>query len=159
MLASFCAYALGNTVGLGPLTGGAVRYRFYSAAGLQPGETARVVLFCALAFTLGIASVGGLGFVIAAPLLAELVRLPPFGVRLIGACLLSTHASEIATFEGRFGWILKNTCTLSLERPSADPLRWHRRQEHCYTGEASQVTALSCGFLLPMRWQSRISWF
>src|SRR5262249_20372536 len=37
LLASFCAFALGNTIGLGPLTGGAVRYRFYSAAGLRPG--------------------------------------------------------------------------------------------------------------------------
>src|SRR4051812_9575822 len=43
LLASLSAYALGNTVGHGPLTGGAVRYRFYSAAGLQPGEIGRII--------------------------------------------------------------------------------------------------------------------
>ena len=96
MLASFCAYALGNTVGLGPLTGGAVRYRFYSAAGLQPREIARVILFCVLAFALGIASVAGLPLLIAAPVLAELVPLPPFGLRLIGLGLLAATGGFLA---------------------------------------------------------------
>jgi len=35
-LASFCGSALGNAVGFGALTGGAVRYRIYGAAGLRP---------------------------------------------------------------------------------------------------------------------------
>ena len=32
LLASFCGFAIGNTVGLGAFSGGAVRYRLYSAA-------------------------------------------------------------------------------------------------------------------------------
>ena len=35
MLASFCDFAVGNCVGLGALSGGAVRYRLYTAAGLH----------------------------------------------------------------------------------------------------------------------------
>ena len=38
LLASFCGFAIGNTVGLGAFSGGAVRYRLYSAAGLSPGQ-------------------------------------------------------------------------------------------------------------------------
>jgi phosphatidylglycerol lysyltransferase len=34
LLASFCGYALGNFIGFGALSGGAVRYRIYSAAGV-----------------------------------------------------------------------------------------------------------------------------
>jgi len=33
LLASFCGYALGNFIGFGALSGGAVRYRIYSAVG------------------------------------------------------------------------------------------------------------------------------
>src|SRR5215472_18414035 len=42
LLASFCGYALGNFIGFGALSGGAVRYRFYSAVGVSPGEIARI---------------------------------------------------------------------------------------------------------------------
>jgi phosphatidylglycerol lysyltransferase len=38
-------FAIGNAVGLGAFSGGAVRYRLYTAAGLSPGQIARVVLF------------------------------------------------------------------------------------------------------------------
>ena len=36
LLAGFCGSALGNAVGVGTLTGGAVRYRIYGAAGVGP---------------------------------------------------------------------------------------------------------------------------
>ena len=38
--ASFCGYAIGNTVGFSMVTGGSVRYRIYSAAGLNGFEIA-----------------------------------------------------------------------------------------------------------------------
>lgn len=43
-LASFCAYALGNSTGLGPLTGRAVRYRFYGAEETESGCPALVAI-------------------------------------------------------------------------------------------------------------------
>src|SRR3546814_17371240 len=53
MLTSFVAYALGNTVGLGVLTGGAVRMRMYHAAGVEPPQVGRAIAFNALAFGIG----------------------------------------------------------------------------------------------------------
>ena len=38
LLASFCGYALGNAVGLGSLSGSAIRYRVYSLVGLSSGQ-------------------------------------------------------------------------------------------------------------------------
>lgn len=76
MLASFTSYAVGNTAGLGPLTGGALRLRLYSAAGLTPEQVAGVVAFTALAFTLGVTAVGALAAMPAAPTLAAVTHLP-----------------------------------------------------------------------------------
>ena len=41
-LASFCGYAIGNTVGFSLLTGGSVRFRIYSAAGVRTDDIGRV---------------------------------------------------------------------------------------------------------------------
>lgn len=64
-IASFCAYAVGNTMGFGPLTAGAIRYRFYTPYGLEPEDVARVIAFVTAAFGLGLASTTGLGLVVA----------------------------------------------------------------------------------------------
>ena len=64
-LTSFCAYAVGNTVGFGPLTAGAIRYRFYTPHGLEPEEVARIVGFVTTTFGLGIAGTTALGLFIA----------------------------------------------------------------------------------------------
>lgn len=59
LLTSFIAYALGNTVGLGVLTGGAVRMRLYTAAGVDAGRVAQAVAFNAGAFVIGMTVFGG----------------------------------------------------------------------------------------------------
>ena len=66
LLASFCGFAIGNTVGLGAFSGGAVRYGLYSAAGLSPGQIARVIFFIAIAFGIGLATIAALGLVLRA---------------------------------------------------------------------------------------------
>ena len=58
-LASFISYAFSNTVGLSLLTGGSLRYRFYSAWGLATEEVARVLAFTTGTFWLGLFTLGG----------------------------------------------------------------------------------------------------
>ena len=53
-LTSFCAYAVGNIAGFGPLTGGTVRYRFYSPLGVSPEDVARIVAYVTAAFGFGL---------------------------------------------------------------------------------------------------------
>jgi phosphatidylglycerol lysyltransferase len=88
-LASFCAYAVGNIAGFGPLTGGSVRYRFYSPFGLEPEAIAKVVAYVAAAFGFGLAFVAGLGLAIAGPDLASLIGMPGATVRGIGLLALA----------------------------------------------------------------------
>ncbi|MDI6836637.1 MAG: hypothetical protein QMD99_13105, partial [Rhizobiaceae bacterium] len=75
MTTAFIAYAVGNTAGFGPLSGGAIRYRAYSKLGLQPGEIARVIAFVTLSFGLGLAAVSALALLVVAPRVADIVGL------------------------------------------------------------------------------------
>ncbi len=94
-LASFCAYAVGNIAGFGPLTGGSVRYRFYSPFGLEPEAIAKVVAYVAAAFGFGLAFVAGLGLTISGPDLASLIGMPGATVRGIGLLALAGVAAVL----------------------------------------------------------------
>ena len=85
LLTSFVAYALSNTIGLGPLSGGAVRMRMYSAAGLEPGQIGRVIVFNAAAFGLGMSAFGALGLLWGASEVAPLLHVRPLLLRSIAA--------------------------------------------------------------------------
>src|SRR4051812_15324005 len=84
---SFIAYALGNTVGLGVLTGGAVRMRLYGAAGVEAGTISRAIAFNALAFMLGISVVGAAALLWGTGSVAPALHLPAWLLQL-GASLI-----------------------------------------------------------------------
>lgn len=88
-LTSFCAYAVGNVAGFGPLTGGTVRYRFYTPLGVTPEEVARIVGYVTFAFGIGLAFVAGLGLVNADAGLAVDVGLPIVAVRIAAYTVLA----------------------------------------------------------------------
>jgi phosphatidylglycerol lysyltransferase len=88
LLTSFIAYALGNTVGLGVLTGGAVRMRLYTAAGVDAGRVAQAAAFNAGAFVIGMTAFGAAGLLWGAPDVASLVRLPSWLRRAVAVLLL-----------------------------------------------------------------------
>jgi phosphatidylglycerol lysyltransferase len=88
LLASFCGFAIGNSVGLGAFSGGAVRFRLYAAAGLSPGEIARVVLFISVAIGVGLAAITGLGLVLHATEVSPLLGASPELLRALAAILL-----------------------------------------------------------------------
>ncbi len=58
-LASFVAYAVANNVGFSVLSGGSVRYRFYTRWGVTAEELSRIVFFYATTFWLGLLFIGG----------------------------------------------------------------------------------------------------
>jgi len=93
-LTSFCAYAVGNTIGFGALTAGAIRYRFYTSQGVEPEEIAGIVTFVTVAFGLGLAGVAGLGLLSAAGEFAHL-PLSPAGLQGIGLAVLAVLAGLV----------------------------------------------------------------
>jgi phosphatidylglycerol lysyltransferase len=88
-LTAFAAYAVGNTAGFGPLSGGAIRYRAYSRLGLKPEEIAGVIAFVTLAFGLGLASIASFSLLAIAPEVAPMVGLDPSWLRVIAVMVLA----------------------------------------------------------------------
>ncbi|ABC23677.1 bifunctional lysylphosphatidylglycerol flippase/synthetase MprF [Rhodospirillum rubrum] len=80
-LTSFCSYAVGNTAGFGPLTGGAIRFRFYAPMGLEPECVGKVVVFVTAAFGLGLTAVTALSLLVAADDVAGVLSLPPLALQ------------------------------------------------------------------------------
>ena len=89
LLTSFVAYALANTIGLGTLTGGAVRMRLYAAAGVEPAKIAQVVAFNASAFMLGMSAFGALALLWGAGEVAHLLSLPTHALRALAVLMLA----------------------------------------------------------------------
>jgi phosphatidylglycerol lysyltransferase len=107
LLTSFVAYALSNTIGLGPLSGGAVRMRLYAAAGLEPPQIARVIVFNAAAFGLGMLVFGALGLLWGAGDVAELLHTQAWLLRVAAAAMLIMLAG--------FLWLCSHRRVLKLE--------------------------------------------
>ncbi|WP_236045216.1 MULTISPECIES: bifunctional lysylphosphatidylglycerol flippase/synthetase MprF [Pseudooceanicola] len=85
----FLGYAIGNTVGVGPVTGGAVRYRVYSALGLSAQDIAGISVFGSVAFGLG-ATMIGVGALAWHPhALGSLLALPGSTIRIAALALLA----------------------------------------------------------------------
>lgn len=87
---SFTAYALGNTVGLAVLSGGAVRHRFYQGLGLDTKDIAVVSTFCAISFGTGVTIIGLAALVYHPAALSSVVKLSPVVVRTLSILLLVT---------------------------------------------------------------------
>src|SRR3978361_523091 len=75
-LAAFSSYSIGHNVGASGFTGGAVRYRIYSAWGLNAIAVARICLLAGLTFSLGNAAVLGLGIAYHPEAAASIDQLP-----------------------------------------------------------------------------------
>lgn len=87
-LGGFLGYALGNTIGAGPITGGAVRYRVYSALGLSAQDIAAIAAFAALAFGFGVTIIGFGALAIHPTALGHLLPFAPATVRHVSLAVL-----------------------------------------------------------------------
>ncbi|PZA11368.1 UPF0104 family protein [Rhodopseudomonas palustris] len=88
-LAAFTSYSIGHNVGASALTGGAVRYRIYSAWGLDAIDVAKVCFLAGLTFWLGNAAVLGLGVAYHPEAASAVDQLPPSVNRVLALLILS----------------------------------------------------------------------
>ena len=77
-LAAFTSYSIGHNVGASVFTGGAVRYRIYSAWGLNAIDVAKICFLAGLTFWLGNAAVLGIGIAYHPEAAAAIDQLPPW---------------------------------------------------------------------------------
>src|SRR5271154_217327 len=87
-LAAFTSYSIGHNVGASVFTGGAVRYRIYSAWGLNAIDVAKICFLAGLTFWLGNAAVLGLGVAYHPEAASAIDKLPALVNRIAAICIL-----------------------------------------------------------------------
>src|ERR1051325_7407229 len=87
-LAAFTSYSIGHNVGASVFTGGAVRYRIYSAYGLNAIDVAKICFLAGLTFWLGNAAVLGLGITYHPEAAASIDQLPVWLNRVVAIMII-----------------------------------------------------------------------
>src|SRR5215472_8456802 len=87
-LAAFTSYSIGHNVGASVFTGGAVRYRIYSAWGLNAIDVAKICFLAGLTFWLGNAAVLGLGITYHPEAAASIDQLPVWLNRVLAIAII-----------------------------------------------------------------------
>jgi uncharacterized membrane protein YbhN (UPF0104 family) len=95
-LSGFTSYSVGHNIGATVFTGGAVRYRIYSAYGLSAIEVAKICFVAGLTFWLGNATVLGLGVFFEPYAAGPIDQLPAWGNRIVAILILMALASYVA---------------------------------------------------------------
>jgi len=85
---SLSAFALQRNIGPAPITGGAVRYRFYKKYGLSVADAAIMTALCGLFFTLGIILTAGLALLIQPQGLARVSGISELVLRGLGGLII-----------------------------------------------------------------------
>jgi len=94
-LAGFTSYSVGHNVGASVFTGGAVRYRIYSASGLTAIDVAKICFVAGLTFWLGNATVLGLGIAYQPEAASAINQLPPWVNRALALIALGILAAYV----------------------------------------------------------------
>src|SRR5450759_3211383 len=92
---SFIAYALSHSLGFPLLSGGPVRYRFWSVWGLSTSEIAQAIGFAGATFIIGMIAVAGFVFVLEPTSTIQLLRLPFSSLKPLGALCLVVVAAYL----------------------------------------------------------------
>ena len=95
-LAAFTSYSIGHNVGASVFTGGAVRYRIYSAWGLNAIDVAKICFLAGLTFWLGNAAVLGLGITYHPEAAAAIDQLPPWLNRIVAIGIILALVAYVA---------------------------------------------------------------
>ncbi|MFN3350615.1 lysylphosphatidylglycerol synthase domain-containing protein [Pseudorhodoplanes sp.] len=109
-LAGFTSYSVGHNVGASAFTGGAVRYRVYSAHGVSAIEVAKICFIAGLTFWLGNATVLGLGIFYAPEAASAINQLPEWFNRTLAGITIAVLIAYVTWVWirpraiGRDGW-------------------------------------------------------
>src|SRR3984885_9359618 len=95
-IAAFASYSIGHNVGASVFTGGAVRYRIYSAWGLNAIDVAKICFLAGLTFWLGNAAVLGLGIAYHPEAASAIDQLPPWLNRLAAFMVIVALVAYVA---------------------------------------------------------------
>ena len=117
VIAGLTAAPIGHCIGWGALSGGVVRYRVYSNAGLRPLEIAKIAMLAAIPYAAGLGFVLGLALVVQADRAALLLGVDPALARGAGIALLALHAFYVTLVLKKRDAIKLGTLVVTLPPP------------------------------------------
>jgi phosphatidylglycerol lysyltransferase len=94
-LISFMGYAIGHNVGLNTLSGGAIRYRAYTALGLSAKQIATIIAFGSITFLLGSGTLLGLSLLTQAGMSGSVLHVHSGIAMLAGGILLAAVSAYL----------------------------------------------------------------
>ena len=115
-LAGFTSYAIGHNLGATVFTGGAIRFRIYSAWGLSIIDVAKIAFVTGLTFWLGNAFVLGAGLLWEPEAASAITQLPPWinrAIALTGLAIIAGYLLWLLPAPriiGRGGWRVTLPC-------------------------------------------------
>src|SRR5208282_4182304 len=77
MLGALLAASIGHVLGWGAVSGGAIRYRLYSAVLMRPLDIGKMVLLAAMPYPVGLGLLLGLSLVLQSAAAARILHVPP----------------------------------------------------------------------------------
>lgn len=94
-LTALIAYPVGHAVGFGALSGGAVRYRVYAAAGVSTFDVGKVIVLSVMPYAAGLGVLCAASLVLESAEAAVLLDVTPGAAVLAGSLLFAAHAAYL----------------------------------------------------------------
>jgi len=95
------AFPIGHVVGLGAFSGGAIRYRIYSAAGFGAADIGKLVILSVMSYASGLGLLAAIAMLAATPGAADALHLTELVATTIGAGLIAMHVLYVGLVLGR----------------------------------------------------------
>jgi phosphatidylglycerol lysyltransferase len=117
MLGALLAASIGHVVGWGAVSGGAIRYRLYSAVQMRPLDIGKMVLLAAMPYPVGLGLLLGLSLALQSAAAAPILHVPPDLARGTGLALLALHAAYVTLIVNRRAPLIIGRFLLTLPPP------------------------------------------
>ncbi|HXQ63244.1 MAG TPA: hypothetical protein VN787_00190 [Steroidobacteraceae bacterium] len=124
MLGALLAASIGHVLGWGAVSGGAIRYRLYSAVLMRPLDIGKMVLLAAMPYPVGLGLLLGLSLVLQSAAAAPILHVPPELARGTGLALLVLHALYVTLILNRRAPLILGRFLLTMPSPSLTAVQY-----------------------------------
>lgn len=118
------AAPIGHMIGWGAVSGGAIRYRIYSAAGMRPLDIGKMALLAAIPYPAGLGLLLGMSLVLQSHAAADLLHVSAPLARGAGLAILALHAIYLTLVSVRREPIALGRFMLTLPPPQLTAMQY-----------------------------------
>jgi phosphatidylglycerol lysyltransferase len=123
-LTALAAYPIGHAVGFGALSGGAVRFRIYAAAGLSSFDIGKVVVLSFMPYAAGLGLLCGISLIADATEAGRLLPVDAGTASLVGWVLVAAHLAYVGLVLKRLGPLRLRWFEVQLPTPRMTALQY-----------------------------------